>query len=41
MYVVQELAGHSDIRKTRRYYVKVQPELFDEARRVMESAVAC
>ncbi|MFQ5464143.1 MAG: tyrosine-type recombinase/integrase [Phycisphaerae bacterium] len=41
MHVVQELAGHSDIRTTRRYYVKVQPELFDEARRVMENALAC
>jgi integrase len=40
MHVVQELAGHSDIRTTRRYYVKVQPELFDEARRVVEKAVA-
>ena len=40
MHVVQELAGHSDIRTTRRYYVKVQPELFEEARRVLEKAVA-
>lgn len=40
MHVVQELAGHSDIRTTRRFYVKVQPELMDEARRVLEQAVA-
>lgn len=41
LHVVQELAGHSDIRTTRRHYVKVQPEHFDEARRVMEKALAC
>lgn len=40
MHVVQELAGHSDIRTTRRFYVKVQPELMEEARRVLEKAVA-
>ena len=40
MHVVQELAGHSDIRTTRRFYLKVQPELMDEARRVLEEAMA-
>ena len=39
--VVQELAGHSDIRTTRRYYVSVQPELLDEARRAVERSLAC
>lgn len=41
MHVVQELAGHSDIRTTRRYYVSVQPELLDEARRAVERSLAC
>lgn len=41
MHVVQELAGHSDIRTTRRYYVSVQPELLDEARQAVEKALAC
>ena len=41
MHVVQELAGHSDIRTTRRYYVPVQPELLDEARRSVERSLAC
>jgi integrase len=36
LHVVQELAGHSDIRTTRKYYVKVQPELFEAARQAME-----
>ncbi len=40
MHVVQELAGHSDIRTTRRYYVKVQPELMDETRKVLAKAIA-
>ena len=41
MDVVQELASHRDIRTTRRYYAKEQPELFDEARRVMANALVC
>ena len=35
LHVVQELAGHSDIRTTRRYCVKVEPELLDAARRAV------
>lgn len=41
MHVVQELAGHSDIRTTRKFYVKVEPELMDEARAAVERALAC
>jgi integrase len=36
MHVVQELAGHSDIRTTRRYYLKVAPELMEAARQAIE-----
>jgi len=39
MHVVQELAGHSDIRTTRRYYIKVEPELLDAARRAVEASL--
>ena len=39
MHVVQELAGHSDIRTTRRYYVKVEPELMSAACRAVEAAL--
>jgi integrase len=41
MHVVQELAGHSDIRTTRRFYLKLEPELMDEARLAVERALAC
>jgi len=37
MHVVQEFSGHSDIRTTRRYYIKVQPEFMDAAREAIES----
>lgn len=40
MHFVQEIAGHSDIRTTRRYYVKVRPELFDRARETVDALVA-
>jgi integrase len=40
MHVVQELAGHSDIRTTRRYYVQVEPELMKRACRAVEAALA-
>ncbi len=40
MHVVQELAGHSDIRTTRRFYVKVEPELMKRACRAVETALA-
>jgi len=36
MHIVQELAGHSDIRTTRQYYVKVRPELLDKARKAVD-----
>lgn len=39
MHVVQELAGHSDIRTTRRFYVQVEPELMQRACRVLETAL--
>lgn len=41
MHVVQELAGHSDIRTTRRFYVRLEPELLDEARQAVERSLAC
>jgi len=40
IHVVQELAGHSDIRTTRRFYVQVEPELLEVARKVVEEAVS-
>jgi len=40
MDVVQELAGHSDIRTTRQYYVKVRSELVDKARETVALLVA-
>ena len=40
MHVVRELAGHSDIRTTQKYYLKVQPELIEKARQAIESSVA-
>jgi integrase len=39
MHVVQELARHSDIRTTRRYYVQVEPELMQRAFRAVETAL--
>lgn len=39
MHVVQELAGHSDIRTTREYYVKVRPEFVEAARKAVEVTV--
>jgi integrase len=39
LHVVQELAGHSDIRTTRRYYVKMQPEFIAAARAAVEVAL--
>jgi len=38
MYVVQELAGHSDIRTTREYYLRVHPGFIEDARKAMEAA---
>ena len=39
MHVVQELAGHSDIRTTRQFYVKIPPEQMARARRAIDSLV--
>ncbi len=36
----REAKVHEAIRATRRYYVKVQPELLEEARRILEKALA-
>ena len=36
LHVVQELAGHADIRTTRRHYLKVREEHVDSARRALE-----
>ncbi|UCC29329.1 MAG: site-specific integrase [Phycisphaerales bacterium] len=36
MHIVQELAGHSDIRTTRRFYLKVEPKLMEAARQALE-----
>jgi integrase len=35
LHVVQELAGHADIRTTRRHYLKVRDEQIDSARRAL------
>ena len=40
MHVVQELAGHSDIRTTRQYYLQVRPELLAQVRRTLDRLVA-
>jgi integrase len=37
MHVVQELAGHSDIRTTRQYYLRVNPKFVEDVRRAMEA----
>jgi len=39
MHVVQELAGHSDIRTTRQYYVVVRPELLEKVRETIDALV--
>lgn len=36
LHVVQELAGHADIRTTRKHYLKVREEQIDSARRALE-----
>ena len=37
IHVVQQLAGHSDMRTTQRYYLSVQPQDLDKARAIQES----
>jgi len=39
LHVVQELAGHADIRTTRKHYVKVRDEQIDLARRALEDVM--
>ena len=39
LHVVQELAGHADIRTTRKHYVKVRDEQIDLARRALEEVM--
>ena len=36
LHVVQELAGHADIRTTRKHYLKMRDEQIDSARRALE-----
>jgi len=37
IHVVQQLAGHSDMRTTQRYYLSVQPQDLDRARAIQAS----
>jgi len=39
LHVVQQLAGHADIRTTRKHYVKVRDEQIDSARRALEEVL--
>jgi len=39
LHVVQELAGHSDIRTTRKHYLKVRDEQIDSARRALDEVL--
>ena len=39
LHVVQELAGHADIRTTRKHYLKVRDEQIDSARRAFEEVI--
>ena len=39
LHVVQELAGHADIRTTRKHYLKVREEQIDSARRALEAVL--
>lgn len=41
LHVVQQLAGHSDIRTTQKHYLQVQPEMVDAARRAVEEMLKC
>lgn len=40
LHVVQELAGHADIRTTRKHYLQVRPELIDAARKALDEVIA-
>ena len=39
LHVVQELAGHADIRTTRKHYLKVRDEQIESARRALEDVM--
>jgi integrase len=39
LHVVQELAGHADIRTTRKHYLKVRDEQIDSARRALDEVM--
>ncbi|TWT44437.1 Tyrosine recombinase XerD [Phycisphaerae bacterium RAS1] len=39
LHVVQELAGHSDIRTTRKHYLQVREELVEQARRALDEVL--
>jgi integrase len=39
LHVVQELAGHADIRTTRKHYLQVRPELIDAARKAVDEVI--
>ena len=39
LHVVQELAGHADIRTTRKHYLQVRDEQIDSARRALEEVM--
>ena len=39
LHVVQELAGHADIRTTRKHYLKVREEQIDSARRALDEVM--
>lgn len=39
LHVVQELAGHADIRTTRKHYLKVRDEQIDLARHALEEVM--
>lgn len=41
LHVVQQLAGHADIRTTQRHYLQVQPEMIDAARQAVEEMLKC
>jgi len=41
LHVVQQLAGHADIRTTQRHYLQVQPKMIDTAREAVEEMLKC
>ncbi len=41
LHVVQQLAGHADIRTTQKHYLQVQQEQIEAARRAVEETLKC